>query len=159
MNDSVIRSSGAPGVIRPGKNSVQVIIGTSVQFVADELKKQCGSQAATLKQTAPGKHRMVTPQDRIFDAPESPVDDDHFTCTLTDQTGIHARPAGEIASIAKQYECEVTVEANGKSCSAKSVAGLMSLGAAEGTQMTFRATGPEGSLALSALWEYMEEKL
>ena len=159
VDDSVIRSSGAPGVIRPGKNSVQVVIGTSVQFVADELKKQCGSQAATLKQTAPGKHRMVTPQDLIFDVPESPVDGDHFTFTVTDQTGIHARPAGEIASIVKQYECEVTVETDGKTCSAKSVAGLMSLGAAEGTQLTFRASGPEGSLALSALWEYMEEKL
>ncbi len=39
VDDSVIRSSGAAGVIRPGKNSVQVIIGTTVQFVADEMKR------------------------------------------------------------------------------------------------------------------------
>jgi len=30
--------AGAKGVVRPGKNSLQVVIGTSVQFVADELK-------------------------------------------------------------------------------------------------------------------------
>ena len=29
------------GIIRPGKTSVQVIVGTQVQFVADEFKKLC----------------------------------------------------------------------------------------------------------------------
>ena len=39
VDDGVIRSSGAAGTIHTGKNSLQVVIGTSVQFVADELKK------------------------------------------------------------------------------------------------------------------------
>ena len=39
VNEKQIKAAGAAGVIRPGKNSVQVIIGTKVQFVADELKK------------------------------------------------------------------------------------------------------------------------
>lgn len=39
VDEKKIKSSGAAGVIRPGKNSVQVIIGTKVQFVADEFKK------------------------------------------------------------------------------------------------------------------------
>ena len=33
--------SFSAGVIRSGKNSVQVVIGTKVQFVADEFKKLC----------------------------------------------------------------------------------------------------------------------
>ena len=33
--------SFSAGVIRFGKNSVQVVIGTKVQFVADEFKKLC----------------------------------------------------------------------------------------------------------------------
>ena len=41
VDESKIKSSGAAGVIRPGKTSVQVIIGTKVQFVADEFKKLC----------------------------------------------------------------------------------------------------------------------
>lgn len=32
-------TSSSAGVIRPSKTSVQVIIGTKVQFVADEFKK------------------------------------------------------------------------------------------------------------------------
>ena len=39
VNEKQIKAAGAAGVIRPGKNSVQVIIGTKVQFVADEFKK------------------------------------------------------------------------------------------------------------------------
>ena len=39
VDENKIKSSGAAGVIRPGKTSVQVIIGPKVQFVADEMKK------------------------------------------------------------------------------------------------------------------------
>ena len=39
VDEAKIKSSGAAGVIRPGKTSVQVIIGPKVQFVADEMKK------------------------------------------------------------------------------------------------------------------------
>ena len=38
INEKLIKSSGASGIIRPGKKSIQIIIGTKVQFVCDELK-------------------------------------------------------------------------------------------------------------------------
>lgn len=41
VDEKKIKSAGVAGVVRPGKNSVQVIIGTKVQFVADEFKKLC----------------------------------------------------------------------------------------------------------------------
>lgn len=41
IDEKKIKSAGVAGVIRPGKNSVQVVIGTKVQFVADEFKKLC----------------------------------------------------------------------------------------------------------------------
>mgnify|MGYP002507980819 CR=1 FL=1 len=41
VDEKKIKSAGVAGVIRPGKNDVQVIIGTQVQFVADEFKKLC----------------------------------------------------------------------------------------------------------------------
>ena len=41
VNEKKIKSAGAAGVIRPSKTAVQVIIGTKVQFVADEFKKLC----------------------------------------------------------------------------------------------------------------------
>lgn len=41
IDEKKIKSAGVAGVIRPGKNAVQVIVGTKVQFVADEFKKLC----------------------------------------------------------------------------------------------------------------------
>ena len=41
VDEKKIKSAGVAGVIRPGKTSVQVIIGTQVQLVADEFKKLC----------------------------------------------------------------------------------------------------------------------
>ena len=41
VDEKVIKSAGVAGVVRPGKNSVQVIVGTKVQFVADEFKLLC----------------------------------------------------------------------------------------------------------------------
>ena len=41
VDEKKIKSAGVAGVMRPGKTSVQVIVGTKVQFVADEFKKLC----------------------------------------------------------------------------------------------------------------------
>lgn len=41
VDEKKIKSAGVAGIIRPSKTAVQVIIGTKVQFVADEFKKLC----------------------------------------------------------------------------------------------------------------------
>ena len=39
IDEKKIKSAGVAGVMRPSKTSIQVIVGTKVQFVADEMKK------------------------------------------------------------------------------------------------------------------------
>lgn len=39
VDEKAVKAAGATGVIRPGKNACQVIIGTSVQYVYDELNR------------------------------------------------------------------------------------------------------------------------
>lgn len=39
VDEKKIKSAGIAGIMRPSKNAVQVIVGTKVQFVADEMKK------------------------------------------------------------------------------------------------------------------------
>ena len=39
VDEKKIKSAGIAGVMRPSKTAVQVIVGTKVQFVADEMKK------------------------------------------------------------------------------------------------------------------------
>ena len=41
VDDKAIKAAGVAGVIKPGKTSVQVIVGTKVQFVADAFSKLC----------------------------------------------------------------------------------------------------------------------
>ncbi len=41
VDDKAIKAAGVAGVIKPGKTSVQVIVGTKVQFVADAFSELC----------------------------------------------------------------------------------------------------------------------
>ena len=179
VDDGAIRSAGALGLIRPGKNSLQIVIGTTVQFVADELKallekSPAGdpapvntvstSPSGTAPEKAytipvPGRHRMITRQDLIFRSSDGLPEGDHFDFVITDKTGIHARPAAGIVEIAKRYNCEITIEANGKISSAKSITGLMALGATEGTRLSCRVSGQDSEQALRVLYQYMKENL
>ena len=39
VDEAKIKSAKVSGILKPGKNAIQIIIGANVQFVADELKK------------------------------------------------------------------------------------------------------------------------
>ena len=39
VNEQAVKAAGATGIIRPGKNACQVIVGTKVESVYDELDK------------------------------------------------------------------------------------------------------------------------
>lgn len=39
VDEAAIKAAGVKGLIRPGRGSVQIVIGTAVQFVADEMKE------------------------------------------------------------------------------------------------------------------------
>lgn len=44
MNENQIKSAGAVGVTKNGQHQAQVIIGTHVQQVADEIERQMEKQ-------------------------------------------------------------------------------------------------------------------
>lgn len=39
VNEQAVKAAGATGIIRPGKNACQVIVGTKVKSIYDELDK------------------------------------------------------------------------------------------------------------------------
>ena len=47
---------------------------------------------------------------------------------LKNETGLHARPAGELAKLASTFKSNINLNVNGKTVSAKSILGIMSLG-------------------------------
>src|SRR5690625_5839040 len=64
------------------------------------------------------------------------------TVTIASKTGLHARPAGIFAKAAEQQPATVTIEKpGGNAVQASSMLMLMTLGAAQGDEVTLRAEG------------------
>ncbi len=59
-----------------------------------------------------------------------------FQYTITDEVGIHARPAGLLVKEVKQYDTTVTLECNGKSADAKKLMAVMAMGVKQGDTVT-----------------------
>ena len=51
-----------------------------------------------------------------------------FEYVITDEVGIHARPAGILAKKAKEYTSKITLTKDGKSAEAQKLMAVMSLG-------------------------------
>jgi|TARA_E500000331_G_C16949381_1_gene579788 phosphocarrier protein len=58
---------------------------------------------------------------------------------VTNQMGVHARPAAMIVRIANNYSGEIWVEKDGERVNGKSIMGIMMLAAGRGTELTFHA--------------------
>lgn len=82
-----------------------------------------------------------------------------FTYTITDKEGIHARPAGELVKLAKEYSSSVSVLKDGKKADAKKVFGLMGLGAKQGMEITVQVEGDDEAAAAQALEAFLRENL
>ena len=50
-----------------------------------------------------------------------------FNNTITDEQGIHARPAGILVKEVKKYASKITIEANGKSADAGKLLAIMGM--------------------------------
>lgn len=82
------------------------------------------------------------------------------TVTVTNPTGLHARPAAEFTKLAGSLDCEVYIEKEGKKVNAKSILGLLTLAIGQGSVIDIICEGPgeeEGVAKLVALVENLEE--
>lgn len=79
-----------------------------------------------------------------------------FTYVIQDPNGMHARPAGKLATVAKRFLSDVRVRANEKEADAKRLLALMSLGATAGTTLTFTVSGEDEAAAADQLQSFLE---
>ena len=70
--------------------------------------------------------------------------------------GIHARPAGTIAQLARQFKSEITIQTNQKAARANSIVALISLNAKNGDEIEIIANGVDSPKALSAMIELIK---
>jgi phosphotransferase system HPr (HPr) family protein len=71
--------------------------------------------------------------------------------SITLSGDLHARPAGAVAVAAGRFASAVSVSTGARTVDAKSVLGIMGLGATSGQQVTVSADGPDAAEAVAAL--------
>ena len=82
-----------------------------------------------------------------------------FSYVINDKLGIHARPAGELAGMAKTYESKVLIQKGEKSIEAKKLLMLMSLGVKQGEEVTVSIEGADEDKAYEELHKFFVENL
>lgn len=80
------------------------------------------------------------------------------TCQLTisNEEGLHARPAAKFVKLANQFPCEIWVEKDDEEINGKSIMGLMMLAASKGSVISVSAEGEEAETALEKLVELVD---
>ncbi|WP_295883154.1 HPr family phosphocarrier protein [uncultured Anaerococcus sp.] len=79
--------------------------------------------------------------------------------TLTNEIGLHARPASIFIRAAVKFPCDITVEKNGRSYNAKSIMSVLSMSASNGDELTLKAEGDKEEEAIKSLVEVIENKI
>lgn len=82
-----------------------------------------------------------------------------FTYKITDEVGIHARPAGLLVKEAKSYASEVTIACKGKSANASKLMALMSMGVKCGDEVSVTVEGPDEDEAVKKLESFFTSNL
>lgn len=90
--------------------------------------------------------------------------DDGYLCIdaeVQNPHGLHMRPAGKIVKAAWEYddETEIFLQLGDQEAEARSILGLMVLGAEKGERITIKTKGPDAEEALSSLYRLMETGL
>lgn len=73
------------------------------------------------------------------------------TVTVLNPQGLHARPADLLVRLANQFQSPIEIGKKGEWVDAKSILSLLTLGAAQGTELGLRASGPDAQTAISAV--------
>ena len=81
------------------------------------------------------------------------------TFVIENETGLHARPAAEIAKVAMKYKCNVNLIVNGKTINAKSPLMIMSAGIKTNTQLEVLCDGEDEKSALEELKTILNNSL
>lgn len=82
-----------------------------------------------------------------------------FTYKITDEQGIHARPAGMLIKEAKKYQSKIIVSADEKEAEATKLIGIMSMGIKCGTEITVTIEGEDEELAVTNMQSFFKQYL
>jgi len=77
---------------------------------------------------------------------------------ITNKVGLHARPAALFVQAANKFKSNITVEKDGSKINAKSILGILSLGAENGAHIVIEAKGEDEKKAIEKIKGLIENK-
>lgn len=75
--------------------------------------------------------------------------------TIQRGAGLHARPAAEFVRLANRFSATTTIRSNGRRANAKSILGVLGLGANKGAKVELEVEGEGADAALAALRDFL----
>ncbi len=82
-----------------------------------------------------------------------------FEYTITDEVGIHARPAGLLVKEAKKYEDVITVTKGDKSAEARKLMALLGLCVIKGDTVTVSVEGAHEDATVVEMEKFFKENM
>ncbi len=82
-----------------------------------------------------------------------------FDYTITDEVGIHARPAGILVKEAKNYSSKITIAKGEKKAEATKLMAIMTLGVKKGDTITVTVEGDDEDACAPAIENFFKENL
>lgn len=77
---------------------------------------------------------------------------------ITNETGLHARPAALLVQAAGKFDSEITLQYKEKKVNLKSIMGVLSLGIGKGSEITITIEGGDEELAMKELEETIRQE-
>ena len=78
---------------------------------------------------------------------------------IENETGLHARPATELAKLAMKYKCTINLIVNGKLIDARSPLMIMSAGIKHKTELEIICDGESEDLAFDDVKSFLENNI
>ena len=82
-----------------------------------------------------------------------------FTYVITDEAGIHARPAGLLVKEAAKFASTTTIAKGAKKGDLKRIFGVMGLDVQQGDEVTVRVQGNDEAVAAAEFERFLKEHL
>ncbi|MBV9671315.1 MAG: HPr family phosphocarrier protein [Verrucomicrobia bacterium] len=73
------------------------------------------------------------------------------TMCISNEGGLHARPASELVRCAMRFKSQITITANGRTCSGQSIMDIMSADIRKGAEIVVQAEGVDAEKAIAAI--------
>ena len=80
------------------------------------------------------------------------------TVTIKNKLGLHARAAVKLVNLANRFESTVRIEKDGSEIDGKSILGILTLAAIQGSLITLKVSGRDELKALEALVGLIDDR-